>query len=355
MRYRIVVAGFFLALIAGGVFILPPAWRSFRYLLSNDPAEITRLGLQTGLTASRLNAEIARALDAGEADMAASFMTLAEQENMEAAVSPDLRNRHAEAFTISGRLSRCWDGVWNDKSDNSASFACNAPSQLTRKLLNSAVPVEDVYETAGAVKKYANGEQIDSLRVSFALAGLALYGTGLLTEGMTFAGRFPLLVLKQLTLAGRTSQPLKEWIQAILKRAIDVEKILASLKTVERNNADKILEVIKDSVKLNELQPLLPLTYAIVSLSVTDNGIPLTLEAMTMTREPEEFERIVSLSAERKGATAATIRLLGRGTIEAPEPARTLLIRLMAGVSYGTAVLVLIAAAGWRRLRQRNG
>ena len=77
------------------------AWVSAK----DDPAALTELGLKATLTPARLQSELRRrSPEADDVDLAASLMTLADQQGLEAPAS--MRERYAAATTSAELVKR---------------------------------------------------------------------------------------------------------------------------------------------------------------------------------------------------------------------------------------------------------
>ena len=85
-------------LVVGGWLVTPRTLDAWAWISAkNDPAALTELGLKATLTPARLQSELDAALRTDDVDLAASLMTLAEQQGLEAPAF--LRERYAAVTT----------------------------------------------------------------------------------------------------------------------------------------------------------------------------------------------------------------------------------------------------------------
>ena len=98
LRTVLLVTAQVAALIVAGWLVTPRTLDAWAWVSAkDDPAALTELGLNATLTPARLQSELDAALRADDVDLAASLMTLADQQGMETPAS--MRERYAEATT----------------------------------------------------------------------------------------------------------------------------------------------------------------------------------------------------------------------------------------------------------------
>lgn len=248
--------------------------------------------------------------------MASSIEMLAEQEKID--IPKSLIDRYNDTTGLWNKAARCWHGILG-KSDNLVEVICKTPTEILWKAGNLFIPADDFKDLKKELFKSINGEDIDELKLGLSACGMALYWANLFSGGATNAARLPLSVVKDFAVAERLSRPFKEKLREIVSHAVDVKKLTSALKKVNWQEVNKVYrvieEIIKEDIKPDKLGPLRPLAYDIVQLSYVDNSVPTITQAMSVANDPEELHRIVRLSEKRGGATAAVLRLLGRGAV----------------------------------------
>lgn len=292
-----------LALAGSAHWMLPLGREAFGLLTRPvDPARLADLQLDRSLTADRAVAEIESALTAGDAEMAASFLALADARHL--AVPDDLRarveaagSRLAEAGAQAQSFGRGF--VWG-QADDLTGLAGSFAADLTLW--------GDVRDLANQGDHWLRGETVDPLMVGLATAGV----------GATAAS----------------------W--AAFGTPVTVRAGLTGLKLARRTGAlgvrlgDELLHLMKNGRKAQAMSAVADLGRAGLK-----GGTRATLVGLRQADSAADLAKLRRLSEAKGGQTLAILRTIGRGAFALGELATRLALWVLAAVFN---VLGLIAA-----------
>ncbi len=340
------------ACLAGlGLFVLPNAWGAAQWLLAgDDPLALTRLGLRSKLTPERLNLELKAALDGKSKYLADSFMALAEQERV--AVAPDLRKRYdEEAASYFAPIERFAEGLWDGKCTSSAGFTGSRISDL--------LIVGDLRDLFNEADKYGRGTPVDPMVIGLASVGLV--------STAAVPAHTAISAIKGVAKAGQLSQPFRAELTAMLAAGLDIDAAVRAVSEVgfwdwvpALSWQDSFPEVrvplltsltsaLRSLVRPDQLTSFRELTGDLVTLASGDAGICGAQDALAVIHSAAELKRVVRLAEERKAATAAILKLLGRDALILLDERRS---ASMSWIGGGVGYILLTAALLlWRTRR----
>ena len=278
-------------LVAATAWTVPRGIEAGRVLAArNDPAQLADLALERRFDAAVAEREIRAALDAGDPELAQSFIELARERAV--AVDPALAARadaDMEAWSsFRGAAWRFARGFFAGNPDDMASLAGTAAGDL--------LVIGDVRDAAREGLHMLRGEEPNRLVLGLSLGGLAVTAGTFATFGLATPARAGLSVVKA---AGKT-----ERLGARLVRLLRWEKPAA------------LLELAGD-----------------VGTVEAKAGGRAALETVQLAREPKDVTAFARLAVAKGGKTRAILKLLGRGAI------------VLAGSIFDLAMWVLWAAA----------
>ena len=323
MRYVLSIAAIAVALASAGLLLLPEGWAPRQWLFARqDAASVAARNVRSVLTPERLNAELKAALDARDKHLADSFIELARQENV--ALDPALRDRHArETGGFVAPVERLVQGLWDGKCSSFESFA---GSQLSDLL--SIGDVRDLYNQAG---NYRNGRPTDPLVIGLAAVGIVS------TAVIPFHAATSMI--KGLAKAQRLSPAFRRELTDALASGLDTEAVLKAVPQLSwwdslpsigwdswhpdlswplvTEKLPQLVGALGSGVQLGKLGTFNQLTGNVVGL-VSNAGICGAEDALTLAQGSSDLERLTRLSEQRKGATAAILKLFGRDALLLP-------------------------------------
>ncbi len=305
---RIAPAGLAVALFAlGAAFAVPLGVEAERLLAAaDDPVAISDRALSRSFDHTVAATEIEAALAAGDADMAQSFVALADERGV--AVAPDLRNRTrvaAEAArSASAHAESFARGLITGEPDNMVSLAGTA--------LGDLFVFGDLRDVAREGVRYVNGEEVDQLVLGLAAVGIAVTAGTYATLGAGAPARIGLSVAKAARKAGRMSDELAAWIGRSLRDVID----WGALKRAGASVAEPAVAVraVREAVKTERAGGLVRMASDVGRVQ-TRAGARAAADAMRLARDPADMARIAKLADKKGGKTRAILKTLGRGAI----------------------------------------
>ena len=211
-----------LAWIAAGLFALAaviciPIGLEAETLLAieDDPAAIADRALSKSFDASVATREIEAALAANDADLAKSFLELAQERG--AAVPPELTVKVAEAVeransasAAAGSFAR---GLITGEPDDVVGLAGTA--------LGDLFVFGDIRDAIREGSRYVNGDKFDEVVLGLALVGIAVTVGTYATFGVGMPARVGLSVVKAARKTGRLGSRMADWIGRSVREVVD--------------------------------------------------------------------------------------------------------------------------------------
>jgi hypothetical protein len=323
VRYVLSIGAIAVALVSAGFLLLPGDWAPRQWLFAQqDTASVAARNFRSALTPERINAELKIALDNKDKHLADSFIELARQENV--AVDQTLRDRYErETGSFIAPVERLVQGLWDGKCSSFESFA---GSQLSDLL--SIGDVRDLYNQAG---NYRNGRPTDSLVIGLAAVGI------LSTAVIPFHAATSMI--KGLAKAERLSPAFRRELTEALASGLNTEAVLKAVPQLSwwdslpnvgweswhpdlswplvTEKLPQLVTALQSGVQLGKLATFNQLTGNVVGL-ISNAGICGAQDALTLAQGASDLERLTRLSEQRKGATAAIVKLLGRDALLLP-------------------------------------
>lgn len=213
MPRLIAALGFLLAFAGAAHWVVPMGKQALAYVMArDDAAKIADLELDQALTEPRVAEEIESALAANDAELAQSFVALADARGIP--VAPTLRARvaaaastTAQALNGAGRFGR---GFITGKADDLAGLAGATAGDLT--------VWGDLRDAGREALHWAKGEDVDELILGLSAAGIAATGVTYATFGASLPVRAGLSALKGARRAGALGVRLAEDLTGLLRR-----------------------------------------------------------------------------------------------------------------------------------------
>jgi len=267
----LLVSGF---AIATGL-ALPGALQAGRLVsadLADDPTRLCDLQLDKIFNAEVAKREIEAALSERDAELAESFVELADDRAV--TLDPSLiarveAARQEEASAGSSTMSFV-RGLVTGQPDNVAAFAGTATGDL--------FVFGDIRDALREGVHLAEGVTADKFVLALSLAGIAITAGTYASAGAAAPARVGLSLVKA---AGRTGRIGERLLRALrLERAEGLVRVAQDVGTIEAKA-----------------------------------GTRAALEGMKLAEQPKDLSRFARLSAAKGGKTRAIIKLLGRGAI----------------------------------------
>lgn len=272
----------------------------------DDPVAITDRALPRAFGASVAVNGIENALTANDADLARSFVDLADDRLV--TVPRELRQRvdaavreANSAVTAATGFAR---GFITGESDNVASLAGTAIGDL--------LVFGDVRDVVREGNRYANDQKYDELVLGLACAGIALTVGTYASFGVATPVRVGLSAVKAARKTGRIGGQMASWIERSLRDAVDWNGLRGASFSV----ADPAIAVraARQAVKVEKADGLAKLVGDIGRLQARA-GAQAALDGLKLARTPAELTKVARLAEKKGGRTRAILKTLGRGAI----------------------------------------
>lgn len=299
------VAALLLIWLAAGSYA--PARDGLRLLAAkDDPVSLAEAGLDQSLTPARFARGLDDALDAGDDDLARSFVELGRARGLALAATQQARLAAVEARAKERTVEDFTDGFLHGTRDNGAAVAGALTGDLT-----GYGDLRDLWREGEKIKR---GEAPDELVIGLATAGLALSVATLSSVGAILPARSGLTLLKGAQRTGRLSRPLTKSLVAASAKAIDREALAAGMTAAGRLDVAAARAAAARVVRPGPLMTFRALGED-AALLWRRAGARGVTDALALAEDGAELRKAARLAAARGGATRAILATLGRGAI----------------------------------------
>jgi len=276
--------------------------------IENDPVQIADRGLDQVVNPEVIRREIEAALAANDADLAKSFVDLAQDRGI--AVDPALAERVtaaiAEANSTSHMAETFARGFVTGEPDDVVGLAGTA--------LGDLFVFGDIRDAVREGSRLASGENADQLVLGLACVGLAITAGTYASFGAGTPARVGLSVAKAARKAGRMSAGLASWMGRSLREVIEWPTLQRAMATASLTEPALAVRAAREAVKVEKAGGLMQLVRN-VSRVQSKAGTQAALDSLKVAETPLELERVAKVAEKQGSKTRATLKLLGRGTI----------------------------------------
>ncbi|HEX8828327.1 MAG TPA: hypothetical protein VF778_09450 [Xanthobacteraceae bacterium] len=270
------VAGVLCA-VAAGFFIRGGLAAQHQLAAADDPVAISDRALAQSFNGDVAEREIRAALDAGDVDLAQSFVALAADRNV--AIDPGLTDAVGKAGKEQGSVTstagRFVHGLWTGEPSDLASLAGTAFGDL--------FVFGDIRDAAREGTRYLSGRQYDPWILGLAGAGLAITALTYSSLGATTPERVGLSLIKGAKRTGRLNPVLA---------------VRAAREAVKVEDAGGLIDLAENAGRVE-----------------SKAGTQAALDTLAVAEEPQDVSRMARLAAANGGKTRAIVKLLGRAAI----------------------------------------
>jgi hypothetical protein len=288
----------FAAALASGLESLPQAVMAIRLVrVALDPVAHTRIALET-VPQQQLIANAEQALADDDADLAASYLALADDRAM--AIPATLRQTVAEAnaFDVTAFGEDAWAGFAHGEATTPAGFAAALALDLT-----AIGDVKDLVVQAAAYPDH------DILILSLASVGLALTGASFVTVGAATPDKLGASTLKIARKARLLHPRFVTFLARDLRgtlRPAKVEEAAAALRRLDFTAARRAAAGSSDRAVLTRLQG----TATDLGRVGRKQGVRGTLETLSLADGPIRLRRLAAISDRFGPAYRAVLRVV---------------------------------------------
>jgi hypothetical protein len=310
LRLKLAVIG--VAVSAAACAALWPHARDSAAVLvaQDDPAELSDLQINSVLrnNQSLVADNIERALAAGDADLAASFVDLAKEKNI--LVSDELLERVRDAVTESNSTSHFVKGFASGLVTGNADDVASMSGTVAGDLFVFG----DIRDVVREGKHLATGEQTDRLVLGLAAAGLAVTAATYVSVGATAPVRAGLTLVKDARKVGRLGEGLTLWAGRSARDLVDTPMLENAMEQASVLRPGQTVDAIKAAFHPGQAAGLVRLGKDVGRVG-EKAGVRGALDTLAISEGPKDVARAARLAESRGGQTRAILKILGRGAL----------------------------------------
>lgn len=309
-RRRIAPALVLAALLAAATAYVAPRGLDANHQLAieDDPSQIAARALDGTFDAALAQREIDAALAAKDADLAQSFVLLADERHV--ALDPSLTAKVdaavAEAATTRHAMESFAMGLVTGEPNDAAGFAGTA--------LGDLFVFGDIRDAAREGTRLATGQQVDELVLGLACVGLAITAGTYATLGAGAPARIGLSVAKAARKTGQLSADLAASMARLMRGVVDWSKLKGAIAGASITEPAVAIRAAREAVKVERAGGLMHIARDVGRVQ-SKAGTKAALEGLKIAESPREMAQVAKLAEKEGGRTRAILKTLGRGAI----------------------------------------
>jgi hypothetical protein len=297
--------------VAVGAALWPHVRDSYAVLAAReDPAELSSVRLDLALRnkPALIEENIEAALAAGDVDLAASFVELAQARNIALAdaLSKRVREAVAEENSTSGIAKRFALGFVTGNSDDIASLSGTVAGDL--------IVWGDIRDVVREGKHLAMGEETDHLILGLATAGLAVTAATYVSVGGATPIRAGLSLVKDTRKVGRLSEGLVTWAGRSAREMVDAPALQKAVASGSVLRPGETISAVKAAFRAEKAGALVRLARDVGRVG-EKAGIKAAKDTLKIAESPKDVARAARLAESSGGQTRALLKLFGRGAL----------------------------------------
>jgi hypothetical protein len=309
-RLGLALAG--LTVCAAACALLWPHARDSAAVLAaqDDPAQLSDLEINSALrnNQSLVSDQIERALAAGDADLAESFIDLAKEKNIP--VSDELSGRVRDAVTEAGSASHFAKGFATGLVTGNVDDAAS----LSGTVAGDLFVFGDIRDVVREGKHLATGEQVDRLVLGLAAAGLAVTAATYVSVGSVAPVRAGLTLVKDARKVGRLGEGLTLWAGRSARDLVDTPLLENAVAQASVLRPGKSVDAIKAAFHPEQAAGLVRLGKDVGRVG-EKAGVRGALDTLAIAEGPKDVARAARLAESKGSQTRAILKILGRGAL----------------------------------------
>lgn len=276
----------------------------------DDPALLSDIQLSSLLRNNEalIAQNIDAALDAGDADLASSFLALAQDKQVN--VSDEQARRVADAVAeenstphFAKRFAR---GLVTGQADDVASLSGTVAGDL--------FVFGDIRDAVREGKHLVMGEATDRLVLGLAAAGLAVTAATYVSAGTATPVRAGLTLVKDARKAGRLGEGLAAWAGRSAREVVDTPALEQAVASGSVLRPGETATAIKAAFRAEKAGGLVRLAKDVGRIT-EKSGTRGALDSLKLAEGPKDVARAARLAEAKGGQTRAILKLLGRGAL----------------------------------------
>jgi hypothetical protein len=276
--------------------------------IEDDPSQIASRALDEKIDATLAQREIEAALAAKDADLAQSFVTLANERKvaLEPALTEKVNVAVAEAATTRHAAESFAMGLVAGEPNDMAGLAGTT--------LGDLFVFGDIRDAVREGTRMATGQQADELVLGLACVGLAITAGTYATMGAAAPARVGLSVAKAARKTGQLSADLAASMGRMLRGVVDWGRIKTVVAGASITEPAAAIRGIREVVKVERAGGLVHLARDVGRVQ-SKAGTQAALEGLKIAETPREMARVAKLAEKEGSKTRAILKTVGRGAI----------------------------------------
>ena len=274
----------------------------------SDPATVADRMLDTNFNADVAAHGVDDALAANDADLAKSYLDLADARHV--AIDDGRRNKVAAAVAQAASATTAMKsfayGFVSGEPTDGSSFAGTA--------LGDLFVFGDIRDAVREGGRMAMGEKADTLVLGLACVGLAITAGTYATFGAEAPVRVGLTMAKVARKTGRLSGELAASAGRMLRGVVDWGALKKAIAGVSVTEPQLAVRAARDAVKVERAGKLVDLARDVGTIEAKA-GTQTALESLKVAETPREMSRVAKLAEKEGGKTRAILKVGGRTAI----------------------------------------
>jgi hypothetical protein len=276
----------------------------------DDPAHLSDIQLDSALRSNQamVAENIEAALDANDADLAGSFVDLAQEKSISLSDELSLRvsNAVADQNSTSQFAKRFATGLVTGNADDVAS--------LSGTIAGDLFVFGDIRDVVREGKHLAMGEDTDRLILGLATAGLAVTAATYVSVGGVAPLRAGLTLVKDARKVGRLGEGLTQWAGRSARQIVDAPMLQNAVASGSVLRPGQTVTAIKAAFRAEKAGALVRLAKDVGRVS-EKAGMRGALDTLRIAEGPKDVARAARLAESKGGQTRAILKVLGRGAL----------------------------------------
>ncbi len=276
--------------------------------IKDDPARLASRALDGKFNTAVAERGIRQALTNNDADLANSFVELADARHV--AIDPVLRQKAdaavKEASSVQQAAKSFAYGFVEGEPSDAASLAGTT--------LGDLFVFGDIRDAVREGSRLAMGEKADKMILGLACVGLAITAGTYATLGAEAPARVGLSLAKAARKTGRLSADLAASVGRMLRGVVDWGRLKSAIKGVSITEPALAIRAAREAVKVRRARSLVHLAGDVGTVE-TKAGTRAALDGLEIAQSPREMSRVAKLAEKEGGKTRAILKVGGRAAI----------------------------------------
>lgn len=276
----------------------------------NDPVKLSDIRLNAVMQNDNavISRDIEAALAANDADLANSFVELAQAKNI--SLDDELLSKVGDAVAEQNSTSHFAkgfaSGLVTGNGDDVASMSGTVAGDL--------FVFGDIRDVVREAKHLVTGEPTDRLVLGLAAAGIAITAATYVSVGGAAPVRAGLTLVKDARKVGRLGEGLTLWAGRSVRDVVDTPMLEDAVKSASIMRPRQTVSAIEAAFRPEQAAGLVRLGKDVGRIG-EKAGMRGALDTLKVAEGPEDVARAARLAESKGGQTRAILKILGRGAL----------------------------------------